>query len=110
MSYKIKTIKTFEKNVKKLKKRYPKIKNDLANLVTKLKNNPRIGVELGHNIFKIRIPNSSIPTGSRSGFRVITYYFKEETIYLITIYSKNELDNILTEEIKKIIDQEVKGE
>ena len=34
MSYKIKTIPRFEKDVKKLKKRFPKIKKDLLNLIT----------------------------------------------------------------------------
>ena len=107
MSYEIKTIPRFEKDVKRLKKRFPKIKKDLLNLINELSNNPNTGIHLGENIFKIRIPNSSIPIGKSGGFRVITYYQTENTIYLITIYSKTDQDNILTDKLKEIIKTEI---
>ena len=74
MNFKIETIPRFEKDVKKLKKKFPKIKNDLINLIDELSSNPEIGINLGENIFKIRFLNSSIPTGKSGGFRIITYY------------------------------------
>ena len=107
MSYKIKTIPRFEKDVEKLKKRFPKIKKDLLNLMNELSFNPEKGVNLGDNIFKIRIPNSSIPIGKSGGFRVITYYKKDDILYFITIYSKTDQDNILTEKLKEIIKSEL---
>ena len=110
MNCEVRTIAVFDKNIKRLHKKFPKIKNDLVTLINKLKLNPKLGIELGNNIFKIRIPNSSIPIGKSGGFRVITYYFKDNIIYLITIYSKTEIENILTEEIKKIINNKFKGE
>ena len=90
MSYRIETIPRFEKNVKKLKKKFPKIKTDLVDFVTELSNNPELGIHLGENIFKVRIQNSSIPTGKSGGFRVITYYKTDDILYLVTIYSKSE--------------------
>jgi len=107
MSYKIKTIPRFEKDVKRLKKRFPKIKEDLNNLIYDLQENPKIGTSLGDNIYKIRIPNSSIPTGKSGGFRLITYYELESVIYLITMYSKSEKDTILTNKLKEIISKEL---
>jgi mRNA-degrading endonuclease RelE of RelBE toxin-antitoxin system len=107
MNFKIETIPRFEKDTKKLKKKFPKIKNDLLELINKLSKNPEIGINLGENIFKVRIPNSSIPTGKSGGFRVITYYKKDTILYLITIYSKTEQDNILTDKLKKIIKEEI---
>ena len=107
MSYKIEIIPRFEKDVKRLKKKFPKIKNDLTLLINKLYANPKLGIHLGENIFKVRIPNSSIPTGKSGGFRVITYYKTNDTLYLITIYSKSEKENILTEKLKKIIQEEL---
>lgn len=80
MNCKIETIPRFDKDVKRLKKRFDKIKENLVALVAKLSANPKLGAPLGENIFKIRIPNSSIPTGKRGGFRVITYYKKENRI------------------------------
>jgi mRNA-degrading endonuclease RelE of RelBE toxin-antitoxin system len=105
MNFKIETIPRFEKDVKKLKKKFPKIKNDLVDFIDELSSNPKLGIDLGENIFKVRVPNSSIPTGKSGGFRIITYYKKDTILYLVTIYSKTEQDNILTEKLKKIIQE-----
>ncbi len=108
MNYRIDTIPRFDKDVKKLRKHFPRIKSDLVTLIARLSDDPLLGTHLGENIFKIRIPNSSIPTGKRGGFRVITYYKTDDTLYLVTIYSKTEQDNILTEQLRKIITEEIK--
>ena len=81
MNYKIDTISRFEKDVKKLKKSFPKIKDDLIELVRYLSSNPELGTKLGENIYKIRVPNSSVPVGKSGGFRVITYYKIDDTLY-----------------------------
>ena len=108
MSYKIKTIPQFEKNVKRLKKRFPKIKNDLTTFVKELYENPTMGTCLGDNIYKIRVANSSVPTGKSGGFRVITYYVEDEVLYLVNMYSKSSKENILKEKLKDIINQQIK--
>ena len=107
MNYKIETIPRFEKDVKKLKKRFPKIKSDLLQFINELSSNPELGNHLGENIFKVRIPNSSISTGKSGGFRIITYYKNEEILYLVTIYSKTEQDTILTEKLRQIVKEEI---
>jgi mRNA-degrading endonuclease RelE of RelBE toxin-antitoxin system len=103
MSYKIKTTKRFKKELKELAKRYKKIKYDYKNLLDKLEKNPRVGIPLGDNCYKIRLPNSSIPTGKSGGFRVVTYVKLEDRIILLTIYSKKDKDNISKEEINAIL-------
>ena len=50
MNYKIRAIPRFEKDVKRLKKKFPKIKNDLLELVAQLTANPTIGTSLGEHI------------------------------------------------------------
>ena len=107
MNYKIETIPRFDKDVKKLKKRFPKIKDDLTLLVEELSKNPNLGTHLENSIFKIRLQNSSIPTGKRSGFRVITYYINDEILYLVTMYSKSDKDTIITDKLKDIIQNEI---
>ena len=80
----------FTKSVKKLAKKYRLIARDLTYLEQELTAG-RFGIELG----KIRIPNASIPTGKRGGFRVIYFYRCEnEKIYLLEIYAKTEIENI----------------
>jgi len=107
MSCEIKTIPRFEKDVKILIKKFPKIKKDLNDLISRLKQEPYTGVSLGKSIYKIRIPNSSIPTGKSGGFRVITYYEENNILYLITIYSKSQKDSILVDELKEIVKNEL---
>jgi len=109
MNFNIETIPRFEKDVKKLKKKFPKIKNDLVDFINELSSNPELGINLGESIFKVRIPNSSIPTGKSGGFRIITYYKTNDTLYLVTIYSKTEQDSILTDKLKKIVQEEIRN-
>ena len=107
MNYKICTIPRFDKDVKKLKKRFPKIKDDLLQLIQEFKNNPTIGTHLTNNIYKIRLQNSSISSGKSGGFRVIAYYLINECLYLISIYSKTDKENISNNDLINIIEKEV---
>lgn len=106
MSFKIIPLVRFQKDVKNLRKKFPKIKVDLERLILELDENPILGIALGNNLFKIRLSNSSIPSGKSSGFRVVTYYKKNDTLYLITIYSKNDKDSISIESLQEIIKEE----
>jgi len=104
MNLTITSLDSFNKDIKKLFKKYKKITTDLKELQTTLKSNPKAGIELGNNCYKIRLANSSIPTGKSGGFRVIYYYLDEQNnIYLMSIYSKNELENISDEKLLQIL-------
>ncbi len=95
----------FIKDTKRLIKKYPLIKNDIKKLIKNLKENPKIGVSLGDDLFKIRISNSSVPTGKSGGFRVIIYLSIENNrIILMRIYSKTEKDEISDKELKEILE------
>ena len=107
MSYKIETIPRFDKDVKKLKKKFPKIKDDLTLLLKELSETPDMGTHWENSVYKIRLQNSSIPTGKSGGFRVITYYIKDEVLYLVTMYSKSNTDTIITNKLKEIIKSEI---
>ena len=96
----------FSQSVKKLYKKYRLVTKDLKNLKKDLISNPKSGIELGNNSFKIRIPNSSIPTGKRGGFRVVYYYkYKNDNIYLLAIYSKTDLENISDRKLADILEK-----
>jgi mRNA-degrading endonuclease RelE of RelBE toxin-antitoxin system len=104
MNLKIISLNTFAKDVKKLHKKYKNISADLKKLQNTLMQNPKEGIELGHNLYKIRVANSSIPTGKSGGFRVIYYYLDTEgNIYLMNIYSKTELENINNDKLIEIL-------
>ncbi|MEA2072316.1 MAG: hypothetical protein U9O86_01925 [Campylobacterota bacterium] len=94
----------FIKQVKKLAKSYKKIANDLESLQKELLQNPKTGTELGHKCFKIRLANSSIPTGKSGGFRIVTYYLDDQgVIRLLLIYTKTEKQNISDKELSEVL-------
>ena len=106
MSWNVLTIPEFDKNVKKLYKKYHHIKTDLQKLVEALIENPKSGTPLINSCYKIRVANSSVPTGKSGGFRVITYYVdSKNNIYLLTIYSKSETDTISDSNIIELLKQ-----
>ena len=47
MKYKITTVPSFDKEIKRLGKRYASIANDYARLLSDLEANPRLGADLG---------------------------------------------------------------
>lgn len=55
MSYSVKTIPKFEKNLKKLAKKYTSLKAEYINLIQSLKTKPEQGIMLGNNCFKMRL-------------------------------------------------------
>jgi len=104
MNLKILNLNSFTKDIKKLYKKYKNIANDLKSLQNTLQNNPKAGIALSENIYKIRLANSSIPTGKRGGFRVIYYYLdNQNNLYLMTMYSKADLENISEEKLVEIL-------
>ena len=104
MSLKIVPTPEFKKQVKKLAKHYRNIHQDLSLLKTQLNQNPQVGIDLGNNCYKIRLANSSIPTGKSGGFRIITYYIDQKGIVrLLYIFSKKDQENISDSELQEII-------
>ena len=93
----------FLKEAKQLSKKFKLLKQDLQDLIQDITINKDFGVDLGSNLYKKRVKNSSIPTGKSGGFRVIIYYQVEDNIVLISIYSKTQKDNINDEEIEDIL-------
>ncbi len=93
----------FKKSVQKLFKRYKLIGKDLADLEKELREDRYAGVDLGSGCFKIRLKNSSVPTGKSGGFRVIYFLKTQEKIYLLEIYSKSDLDSIDEKRLVEIL-------
>ncbi len=64
---------TFNKAVKKLKKKYIHIENDYMNFVNTIETIEDLGTNLGNNIYKVRIKNSDKNSGKSSGYRLISH-------------------------------------
>lgn len=104
MSFKVKTISVFERQAKRLQKKFPSLKKELQTLVSNLKEDPNIGTPIVHGCQKIRLAIASKGKGKSGGGRVITQVLlKGNTVFLLTIYDKSEIENLTDKEILELI-------
>ena len=104
MSYKLIITPAFERDAKSLLKKYKSLKNDLAGLFELIENNPVQGKPIGNDCYKIRLAITSKGRGKSGGTRIITYVvFKNETVYMLSIYDKSDIENLTDKEILQLI-------
>jgi mRNA-degrading endonuclease RelE of RelBE toxin-antitoxin system len=104
MSYNIEITDNFKKEAKKLIKKYASLKNEIAALGIELAKNPTLGTPLGNDIYKIRLAIASKNKGKSGGARVISFVkIIDETVYLLSIYNKSEVDNLTDKQIQELI-------
>jgi len=95
MSYNIIPTHRFEKELKRLVKKFPSLKKEFAELIKSILKNPETGTFIGNNCYKIRISIASKGKGKSGGARVITYlYIQTKTVYLLTLYDKSEKSDL----------------
>ena len=113
MSYNtvVKNTNYFLKQLKRLGKKYPSLKQDINNLRLTLIEHPRTGENLGQGAYKIRLKITSKGKGKSGGARVISYVETEiigvvqnNVVSLLTIYDKGEMDSLSKEEIARLIE------
>jgi hypothetical protein len=103
MSYSIDTITLFDKQAKRLAKKFPSLKNDLSALIASLADNPVQGDAIGNNFYKIRLSIASKGKGKSGGARVITFVKVTATaVFLASIYDKSEQETISDKELERI--------
>jgi len=104
MSYNVDTTPNFEKEAKKLYKKYKSLKSEILVLIDELSENPTKGIDLGNNIYKIRVAVKSKGKGKSGGMRVMTQVkIIKETVYLFSIYNKGDTDSISDNKISELI-------
>jgi mRNA-degrading endonuclease RelE of RelBE toxin-antitoxin system len=104
MSFNIEVTTRFNKQLKRLAKKFPSLKNEFKQFLESLENNPKQGNSIGNNCFKIRLAISSKGKGKSGGARIITHLqIIHNTVYLLSIYDKSEQKSISDKEIKELI-------
>ena len=104
MKYNVVVLESFKNNFKTLQKKYRNIKKDFHKVAEQLKENPKAGISLNHNCYKLRVANSSIPTGKSGGYRIIYYFINNDNkIYLLAIYSKTRQNTISENRLLEIL-------
>ncbi len=109
MSFKISTTSDFEREAKRLAKKYASFKADFAKFCEAIQKNPLQGDELYPGIRKIRMAIKSKGKGKSGGTRVITYNIllsddDGEVIFLL-MYDKEEYATVDLQIIKKIVQE-----
>ena len=97
----------FKRQFKRLKKKYPSLTDDLKIFSLDLRANPQQGVSLGDRLYKVRMAIAAKGKGKSGGARVITYRLlatqERIEITLLTIYDKNEIDNLSDDYLRSLV-------
>ena len=96
----------FKRNIRRLAKKYRKIRNDVQPVIEQLERGELPGDRLSgidYEVFKLRVRNSDIQKGKSGGYRLVYYVKMSTAIVLLTIYSKSEQEDIAAEELLGII-------
>ena len=107
MNYSIESSASFDKEAKRLGKRYVSFKEDYLKLLDELSRNPQLGTDLGHGLRKVRMKITAKGKGKSGGARVITLTVliseTDTNIVLLTIYDKSECENLTDKELTDIV-------
>ncbi len=111
----------FKRQFRRLSKKYRSLIDDLETFQKELQENPLQGTDLGGGVRKIRMTIASKGKGKSGGARVLTLNVlvsdiggqtesnttpnDEIDVTLLTIYDKNEIDNVSDEYIKWLVSE-----
>jgi mRNA-degrading endonuclease RelE of RelBE toxin-antitoxin system len=104
MNYNVYAIPPFDRQLKRLARKYPSLKNDFSELLKSLKENPAQGTALGNDCFKIRFAISDKGKGKSGGARIITHVkVIMSSVYLLSVYDKSEKEDIANKYIADLL-------
>lgn len=98
----------FEREFKRLSKKYHSLVDDYAQLLENLEKSPFQGTSLGMDTRKVRMGVDSKGGGKSGGMRVITYTVIQKSpdlveLTLLYIYDKSEIESVSTRFIKYLL-------
>ena len=103
MNFKVESISLFDKQAKRLAKKYPSLKHELVTLINALSADPLMGKSMGNGFYKIRIAIGSKGKGKSGGGRIITFVkIREEFVFLTSIYDKSDKASISEKELEDV--------
>lgn len=106
MSFSVLSIPPFDKQLKRLSKKYPSLKKEFSSLIDNLEVQPKQGTPIGNGCYKIRLAIASKGKGKSGGARVITnFVITASKVYLLSIYDKSEKENLADKELAELIKQ-----
>jgi mRNA-degrading endonuclease RelE of RelBE toxin-antitoxin system len=99
----------FKRQLRRLSRKYRRIRSDVQPIITQLEAGETPGDQIqgiGHTVYKVRVRNSDAKRGKSGGYRMIYYLPTQESVLLVSIYSKTEQSDIDDAEVARIISEE----
>ena len=89
----------FKKQLHKLKKKFPSVKEDLLYALKSL--NVENEISIGRSVYKIRIGSRDMKKGKSGGFRAYIYFYRKKDLLVpLCIYAKSDKESITDNELK----------
>lgn len=101
----------FDRQFKRLAKKYKSLLDDYLSFSKDLKSNPFQGSDLGGGVRKIRMAIASKGKGKSGGARVLTLAVlvnSDTDVTLLTIYDKNEIENVSDQYVRWLVEEAMK--
>ena len=98
----------FQKSLARLSKRYRHIQSDIEPLIKEIQNRGLPGDRVPgvrYEVYKVRVNNSDLKKGKRSGYRVVYYLQEHDKVLFVAIYSKSEQPDIRPHQIERMINE-----
>ena len=99
---------TFNRQLRRLARKYPSVADTVDHLIAQLESDDRPGAKLtglGYQVYKVRLPNRSARRGKSGGFRVIYQERSGRLVLLLLIFSKTERADISDDVIIRVIEE-----
>ena len=113
MTYNVQLTASFKRSVKKLKRRYPHIQDDIRVGVELLLQLPQLGAVVPNSdgIRKVCLPNRDAQRGKSGGYRLLYYLEDGDSgmLYLLFVYSKSERADVTSNELKQLLNEMNEG-
>lgn len=104
MSFEIVPTPNYQKEAKKLSKKYFSFKSDMLSILENLQNNPLQGDEIFKNCYKIRFQIKSKNKGKSGGGRLVTLVkVVQHKVYLLSVFDKSNQETVSDQYLKDIL-------
>ncbi len=108
MSYKVVLTHSFKQSVKRLGKRFRRVKDDVSAALEALEHMPQLGAQIpgGEEVRKLRVANSDLTKGKSGGYRLLYKLADqpEPTLYLLLLYAKSDREDVAKDELRQLLD------
>lgn len=109
MSYSVVYGQVFKRNLKRLEKKYPQVRDDVRDAIRVLQDRPRLGdvIPASGGARKLRVRNRDARKGKRGGYRLIYVVddIPERVLYMLMLFSKSEQEDVATGDVRVALDE-----